>query len=193
MNDPTQASAPASPSLWQHRDYRRFWIAGTISGAGDQFTGLAIPLIAALTLNATPSQMGYMVALNGAPFLLFSLFAGVWVDRMPRRSILIACDLGRAAVLLALALAAVLGTLRMGQLYAVELLVGIMNVFFQVAHQAYLPALIDRRRLVEGNSRMAASNSVARLAPAWPARSSNFSPLPSPSSSTHFPSCFRAA
>lgn len=157
-------TAPASPSLWRHRDYRRFWIAGTISGAGDQFTSLAIPLIAALTLHATPSQMGYMVALHGAPFLLFSLFAGVWVDRMPRRPILIACDLGRAAVLLTLPLAAVAGTMRMGHLYAVELLVGIMNVFFQVAHQAYLPSLIDRRRLMEGNSRMAASNSVARLA-----------------------------
>jgi MFS family permease len=164
MQPTIQVEATEPRSLWRHGDYLRFWTAGTISTFGDQFTALAIPLIAALMLDAKASQMGILVALNGAPFLLMSLFAGVWIDRWSRRPILIICDFGRAAVLLSIPLAGWLGVLRMGHLYVVELLVGTMNMIFQIAHQAYLPSLIDRRTLVDGNSRMAASNWVAKLA-----------------------------
>jgi len=125
---------------------------------------MAIPLIAVLMLGATPGQMGILTAVTRAPFLLIGLFAGVWVDRLPRRPILITGDLGRAIVLLSIPLAAVLGSLSMLHLYTVGVLVGILTVFFDVAYQAYLPALVHRGQLVEGNSKLEATRSLAGLA-----------------------------
>lgn len=150
--------------LWGHGDFLKLWTAQTISVFGDRFSELAIPLIAVLTLGATPSQMGILTAVTRAPFLLIGLFAGVWVDRLPRRPILITGDLGRAAVLLSIPLAAALGSLSMLHLYAVGVLVGILTVFFDVAYQAYLPALVHRGQLVEGNSKLEATRSLAGLA-----------------------------
>jgi MFS family permease len=142
----------------------KLWTAQTISVFGDRFSELAIPLIAVLTLGATPGQMGILTAVTRAPFLLIGLFAGVWVDRLPRRPILITGDLGRAAVLLSIPLAAVWGRLSMLHLYVVGVLVGILTVFFDVAYQAYLPALVHRGQLVEGNSKLEATRSLAGLA-----------------------------
>jgi MFS family permease len=142
----------------------KLWTAQAISVFGDQFTALAIPLIAALTLQATPGQMGVLTAVTRAPFLLIGLFAGVWVDRLRRRPILIAGDLGRAAVLLTIPLAALLGSLSIVHLYTVGLLVGALTVFFDVAYQAFLPALVGRQQLVEGNSKLEATRSLANLA-----------------------------
>lgn len=150
--------------LWRHADFMKLWTAQTISVFGDQFTGLAIPLIAALTLHATPAQMGILTAVERAPFLLIGLFAGVWVDRLRRRPILITGDLGRAAVLLTIPLAGLAAALSMPHLYVVGLLVGVLTVFFDVAYQAYLPALVSRRQLVEGNSKLEATRSLASLA-----------------------------
>jgi MFS family permease len=106
---------PGRP-LWEHADSLRLWTAQTISVFGDQFTALAIPLIAVLTLGATPGQMGILTAVTRAPFLLIGLFAGVWVDRLRRRSVLITSDLGRAVVLLSIPMAAVLGALSLAHL-----------------------------------------------------------------------------
>jgi len=97
----------------------KLWTAQTISVFGDRFSELAIPLIAVLMLGATPGQMGILTAVTRAPFLLIGMFAGVWVDRLPRRPILITGDLGRAIVLLSIPLAAVLGSLSMLHLYTV--------------------------------------------------------------------------
>ncbi|HVH30377.1 MAG TPA: MFS transporter [bacterium] len=142
----------------------KLWTAQTISVFGDRFSELAIPLIAVLTLSATPGQMGILTAVTRAPFLLIGLFAGVWVDRLPRRPVLITGDMGRAVVLLSIPLAAALGGLSMLLLYAVGVLVGILTVFFDVAYQAYLPALVHRGQLVEGNSKLEATRSLAGLA-----------------------------
>src|SRR5574337_1386125 len=150
--------------VWEHGDFMKLWTAQTISVFGDRFSELAIPLIAVLTLGATPGQMGILSAVTRAPFLLIGLFAGVWVDRLSRRPILITGDLGRAAVLLSIPLAAGLGSLSMLHLYAVGVLVGILTVFFDVAYQAYLPALVHRGQLVEGNSKLEATRSLAGLA-----------------------------
>jgi MFS family permease len=150
--------------LWEHADFLKLWTAQTISVFGDHFTELAIPLIAVLTLGATPGQMGILTAVTRAPFLLIGLFAGVWVDRLPRRPVLITGDLGRAVVLLSIPLAAALGSLSMLHLYAVGVLVGILTVFFDVAYQAYLPALVHRGQLLEGNSKLEATRSLAGLA-----------------------------
>lgn len=154
----------ARDTLWRHRDFLRLWTAQTISVFGDNFTGLALPIIAAISLQATPGQMGILAALERAPFLILGLLAGVWVDRLPRRPILIAGDIGRALVLLSIPLAALGGRLGMPQLYLVGLIIGIFTVFFDVAYQSYLPALVERRRLVEGNSKLEATRSIAQLA-----------------------------
>jgi MFS family permease len=150
-------------SLWRHADFLKLWSAQTISATGDQFTYLAVPLMATLMLDASPTQMGVLAALGTAPFLLISLFAGIWVDRLPRRPILIIGDLGRALVLLSIPIAALAHSLKMRQLFVVEFLVGILSVFFEIAYQAYLPALVDKQSLIEGNTKLAATQSLAGL------------------------------
>jgi MFS family permease len=107
--------------------------------------------------------MGILAAVEFAPFLLLSLFAGVWVDRLPRRPILIIADIGRALLLASIPLAAVLGVLRIEQLFVVALATGVLTVFFDVADQAFLPALVSRENLVEGNSKLEVSRSVAQI------------------------------
>lgn len=141
----------------------KLWSAQTISVFGSQFTGLAIPIIAALTLQATPAQMGILTAVEMAPFLLIGLFAGVWVDRLPRRPVLIAGDIGRGVLLLTIPVAAFSNRLAMPQLYVIGFLAGVLTVFFDVAYQAYLPSLVDRQHLVEGNSRLEATRSLSQL------------------------------
>ncbi len=162
MSDPT--AAPTSTTLWRHRDFMKLWIAQTISVFGTGFTQLALPLIAVTLLGATPAQMGFLGTAEFLPFLLFGLIAGVWVDRWPRRPVLIVGDVGRALALGTIPLAALAGALGMPQLYVVGFLVGVFTVFFDVAYQAYLPALVQRRQLVEGNSRLEASRSIAEVA-----------------------------
>lgn len=153
--------APAA--LWRHRDFMKLWVAETISLFGSQFTMLALPLIAAITLQATPTEMGVLSAVETAPFLLIGLFAGVWVDRRRKRPILIAGDIGRALLLISIPLAAIAGMLSIYQLYVVGFLVGICTVFFDVAYQSYLPVLVNRDQLVEGNSKLEVSRSTAQL------------------------------
>jgi len=158
--EPVQAMG----SLWRHGDFLKLWSAQTVSALGDQFTALAIPLIAALNLKATAGQMGILTAAERVPFLIFSLFAGVWVDRLPRRPILIIGEFGRALVLLSIPLAAVVGSVTMLQLYVVAVLVGILSVFFDISWQAILPVLVSRKQIVEGNSKLEATRALASLA-----------------------------
>lgn len=150
--------------LWRHSEFLKLWTGQTISQFGTQVSQLAIPLAAALVLNASPAQMGLLGAFEFAPFLLLSLFAGVWVDRMYRRPVLILADIGRALLLGSIPVAALLGVLRIEQLYAVGLLTGVFTVFFDVAYQSYLPVLVSREHLVEGNSKLEVSRSVAQIA-----------------------------
>ena len=150
--------------LWQHPDFVRLWAAHTISRFGSEISQLAIPLTAALVLNASAFQMGLLAAFEYAPFLLLSLFAGVWVDRLPRKPILVLADVGRALLLGSIPLAAAAGLLRIEQLYLVGLLTGVLTLFFDVADQSYLPALVSREHLVEGNSKLEMSRSIAQIA-----------------------------
>ncbi|HEY8291581.1 MAG TPA: MFS transporter, partial [Thermomicrobiales bacterium] len=150
--------------LWRHANFLRLWTGQTISQFGSQITLLALPLAAALTLHATPAEMGILSAAETAPFLLVGLFAGVWVDRLHRRPILLITDFARGVLLLAIPLAALLGALTIGLLYAVAFLVGILTVFFDVAYQSFLPALVGRAQLVEGNSKLEVSRSAAQIA-----------------------------
>jgi MFS family permease len=149
--------------LWRNRDFVKLWVGQTVSELGSGITSQALPFTALLVLSATPAQMGLLAAVAQLPMLLFSLLAGVWVDRLRRRPLLIAADLGRALLLASIPLAWVLGILRLEQLFVVAGLVGILSLFFNVAYRSYLPALVRRDQLVEGNSKLSASGSVADM------------------------------
>lgn len=147
-----------------NRDFRRLWAGQTVSQLGSQVTLLALPLVAIRTLHAGAFEVGILAAAETAPFLLIGLPAGVWVDRWRRRPVLVVSDVGRAAVLATVPLAFALDMLTMAHLYVVALLMGVLTVFFDVAYQSYLPALVTRAQLVDGNSRLELSRSAAQVA-----------------------------
>jgi MFS family permease len=150
--------------LWRHADFRNLWAAQSISQVGSQVSVLALPLTAVLTLDAAAWQMGLLTAAGLLPRVALALVAGVWVDRRARRPIMIAADLGRALLLATIPLAAVFDRLRIGQLYVVAFLAGILTVFFDVAYRSCLPSLVDREQLVEGNSKLEVTASAAQTA-----------------------------
>jgi MFS family permease len=132
----------------------KLWSGQTISQFGDEITMLAIPFVAILTLGADALEMGILGVVRFLPWIAFTLPAGVWVDRMRRRPILIGADLARAAVLASIPVAFLGGWLTMIQIYVVAFLAGTLEVFFDVAYQSYLPSLVERDELVEGNSKL---------------------------------------
>ncbi|MDF2694329.1 MAG: Major facilitator superfamily permease [Labilithrix sp.] len=149
--------------LWRHADFLKLWTAETISQFGSQITGIALPLVAIITLDVTPFEVSALIVIEMAPFLLISLPAGVWVDRLPRKPILVIGDLGRAAALVSIPIAYWADALTIWQLYVVGFVVGIFTVFFDVAYQSYLPSLVEREQLVDGNSKLEISRSAAQL------------------------------
>lgn len=149
--------------LWRHPNFVKLWAGQTISLIGSQVTFLALPLTAVLLLDATPTQMGILAAAEALPSLLVGLFIGVWVDRYRRRLILILADVGRAVLLGAIPLAALFGVLRIEHLYITVFLVGLLGLFFSVAYRSFLPSLVGREQLIEGNSKLEMSESVAEI------------------------------
>ena len=147
-------------SLWRHRDFMKLWTGQTISQLGDEVTQLAIPLVAALTLVVSPFEFGMLAVLQFLPFILLTIPAGVWVDRMRRRPILIGAQVGRAVLLASIPVAFLAGWLTLWQLYVVAFAVGCLEVFFDVAYQSYLPSVVERDRLVEGNAKLELSVSA---------------------------------
>lgn len=150
--------------LWRHPDFMKLWAGQIISEIGSRITRDGVPYTAVIVLNAAPAQMGYLTAVGAASVLLFGLLAGVWVDRFRRRPIMIAADIARALILASIPIAAFAHRLAMPQLYVVIALAGICTVFFDVAYQSYMPALVERENLLEGNSKLAMSASVAEIA-----------------------------
>lgn len=160
-----QKVAPANlPGLWQNSDFVKLWGAHTVSAIGSKVSFLALPLTAALVLQASPVEMGYLAAAGALPALLFGLLIGVWVDRQQRRRLLIWADVGRGALLLLIPLAAWLGLLQIGLLAAILFLTGALNLLFGAADHAYLPTLVRREQLVEANSKLEFSRSAAEIA-----------------------------
>ena len=153
-----------SGGLWRHPDFLRLWSAQTISQFGSQVSQLALPLAAILVLDASAFEVALLGTVEFLPFLLFALPAGVWVDRLRRKPILVLGDLGRAVALGSIPVAYAFDALTIWQLYAVGFLVGVGTVFFDVAYQSYLPSLVDRDQLVDGNSKLEVSRSGAALA-----------------------------
>lgn len=149
--------------LWKNSDFRQLWAGRTVSNLGNWITGIALPLTAVLVLAATPAQMSILSALNGIAALLFGLVAGVWVDRLRRRPILIVTDLGRALLIGSIPVAALLGILHIEQLYIATALVGVLTVFFNAADASLLPGLVQPQELVEGNSKLGVSDSLAEI------------------------------
>jgi hypothetical protein len=147
-----------------NRDFARLWAAEGISGFGSLITGTALRFAAILVLGATPLQLGLLEAADRGAQLIFGLAAGAWVDRLRKRPILIAADLGRAALLASIPAAATMGRLRIEQLYVVLFLCGVLTIFFDIAYRAYLPSLVRREELVEANGRLSATSSVAEVA-----------------------------
>jgi len=158
------ASSPAPRrSLFRHPNFAKLWTAATVSLFGTQVSQIAIPFIAAVVLNASAGQVGLLTTIEFLPFLLFTLPAGVWVDRFPKRRILVIGDLGRAAMLVSIPIAYALGALTIWQLYVVGFVNGLMTVFFDVADQSYLPTILERDELIEGNSKLQISQSSAQI------------------------------
>jgi MFS family permease len=145
-----------------NRPFRDYWTGQTISLFGDQIALLAVPLLAVLTLDADAQQMGFLAAVELAPSLFFAVHLGAWADRRrSRRAILIGADLGRAALLLGLPLAALFGVLTMPLLYAVAFATGTLGVVFMVAEQTVFTSLVKPGEYVEANSLLIGSRSVA--------------------------------
>lgn len=156
---------PSRPQtgLWRRPDFLRLWAAQSVSQLGSQVTLLALPLIAALTLDASAFEVGLLAAAWSAPFLLVGLFAGVWVDRLPRRPVLIATDVGRAVLIAIIPVAHVFGLLGMPLLYVVAFLTGILSLFFDVAYLSYLPVMVTKDELLDGNGKLQSSESAAQI------------------------------
>jgi MFS family permease len=182
LPSPTPAAAPPSPAdgerrglrrilhrvgagpLWHHGDFLRLWAGDTASQLGSSFGGIALPYLAVTILAASSFQMGMLGTLQGLGFLIIGLPAGALVDRWRKRTVMLAADLGRAALLLSLTAAWWLDWLTFTQLAVVATAVGVLTVFFDVSYQSYLPFLVGRDHVVEGNAKLQASQSVSQAA-----------------------------
>ncbi len=150
-------------SLWRRPDFLRLWAGETVSIFGTLIGQLALQFTAILWLDANAFEVAVLAACGLVPGFAAGLFAGVWVDRLARRPIMIAADIGRALLLATIPLAAVFDVLTIGQLWAVAFAAAGLTVFFDVAYEAYLPTLVEPHELVEGNSKLQASASVAEF------------------------------
>ena len=149
--------------LWSHADFLKLWTGQSISELGSQVSQLAIPWLAAVGLHASPIEFSLLGVLGFLPFILFALPAGVWVDRLRRRQILIVGDGARAVLLTLIPILWATGVLRIWHLLVLQFVIGCFTVFFDVAYQSYLPALIEREHLVDGNSKLQLTVSVAQV------------------------------
>jgi MFS family permease len=149
--------------LWRNRDFLTFWTGETISQIGAQVTQLALPLTAVYVLKVSSGQLGLLNAASFAPFLGVTLFIGVWVDRVRCRPLMIASNIGRTLLVGTIPVLALLHMLHLGYIYLAALAIGVLTVIFDVAYQSYLPALVERENLVEANSKMQATSSIAQI------------------------------
>ncbi|MGH2408539.1 MAG: MFS transporter [Candidatus Limnocylindrales bacterium] len=152
-----------SASLWRHPDFLKLWLGQTVSRLGSVVTRTAVPLVALLVLGAGPREMAFLVVAASLAVLLVGLVAGAWVDRLRRRPLLIWADGIRALLLLSIPIAFLAGALRMEQLYVVAFVEACIGAVFDAAYPAYVPSLIGVERVIEGNSKLATSSSIAEI------------------------------
>ena len=155
-----------SGTLWQNRNFLKLWTSETISQFGSQFTGLALPFTAVIILHSTPLEQGILQFAGSVPWLLFGLFVGVWVDRHHKKRIMVSSNVLRGSLLALIPISAFLGVitqLGLPFLYLIAFLVGLLQVFFDVTYQSYLPSIVRRDQLVEGNRNLQSSASTAQM------------------------------
>lgn len=158
----TSSRNPAS--LWRHRDFLHLWSGQAVSEVGSQVTTIALPLLAVTTLHATTFEVAVLAAATSSAFLLVALQAGTLVDRWRKKRVLVWSDLLRGLLLATVPVAWLLGVLTLGQLYVVALVASVLTVFFDVAYQSYLPLLVAQDQLVDGNAKIAGSQSFGMVA-----------------------------
>jgi len=166
MSHETVEDRPAEsvlPRLSAHRSFMLLWAGQTVSMLGSNVSTVVVPLVAVVTLNASGFQVGMLNFVQTLPFLILSLFTGVLVDRVRRRPLLIAADLGRTVAVGAIPLLAFASALSMGSLYLCVLAAGTLTVIFDLAYFAYTPVLLPEELLLAGNSRLEMSNQVTGL------------------------------
>lgn len=167
--EPEIRTAPPRPSrgrwgLWAERGFRNLWIGETTSSLGTAVGGVALSLVAVVTLHASPFMVGVLTASAWLPWLFIGLTAGAWVDRWPRRKVMLVCDLALLLLFVSVPLASWLGALTMAQLVVVALLAGAVKVFFTTAYGAMVPSLVARPDLLEANVKLRAGESAAEIA-----------------------------
>jgi Na+/melibiose symporter-like transporter len=144
-------------------DFDKLWVAQAVSSFGSKITREVLAYIAVLTLIATPAEMSILSVAGAVPVLLVGLFVGVWVDRLPRRPLMIVADLARAVALSAIPLAALTHSLQVWLLYVVAALMGIFSLVFDVADRSYLPSIVQSDKLLEANSRLSITGSLSEV------------------------------
>ncbi|MEE1610790.1 MFS transporter [Microvirga sp. CF3016] len=149
--------------LWDNPDFLRLWAAQSLSAIGTRFTREGLPIIAALSLGATATDLGLLIALSALPGVLLSPFVGAWIDRTRRRRVLIMADLVRAAALMSLPVAAWHDAVSIGQIMGVATVVALFSMIFQTADNAYLPSVVAQDQLLEGNTKLATTDAVAEV------------------------------
>lgn len=172
MDDHTETAPPSHtrppehprPPLRRNREFLLLWTGQSISEVGSQVTVLALPLVALVALKATTFQIGLLSAAANCAFLLIALPAGVVVDRLPRRRLMVWCDAARVVLIGSIPVAQLAGVLTLAQLYVVALLASAATVFFSVAWQSFLPIVLDPDQLMEGNGKLSTSMSAAQVA-----------------------------
>jgi predicted MFS family arabinose efflux permease len=154
----------AGTTLWRHRDFLLLWGGQTVSQAGSQVTVLALPIVAIVILQASTFQVGLLSAAVTSGYLFFALPAGVLADRVDKRGLMLCCDAAGLLVIGSVPAAEAAGMLTLGQLYLVALASGVVSVVFLVAYSSYLPVLIDRDQLADGNGKLATTQAAAQIA-----------------------------
>jgi MFS family permease len=162
MND--TVAAVRTPSLWRHRDFMLLWAGQTVSEVGSQITVLALPLVAVVLMHASTLQVGLLSAAQTSAYLLVSLPAGALVGRFAKRRVMLWCDAARLLLIGSVPVAAAAGVLGLGQLYAVALVSSAFSVFFSVAYPSFLPTLLTRDQLMDGNGKLGTTQSFAQIA-----------------------------
>jgi hypothetical protein len=160
-------TAVQKETLWQNGNFLKLWTSETISQFGSQFTGLALPLTAIIILGAKSVEVGILNFAGSVPWLIFGLIAGVWIDRHRKQRIMVTSNILRGSLLALIPITAVLGIIaKLGLpfLYGISFCVGFLQVFFDITYQSYLPSLVRRNQLVEGNRNLQASASTAQVA-----------------------------
>ncbi len=154
----------ARRGLWANADFMRLWGAQAVSAIGSRITRTALPIVAVATLGESEAIVAFLAAISLAPAAVLSLFVGGLVDRSKKKRLLVIADLVRAAVIASLTIAWACGVLSIVHVCIVGAVVGAASALFQIADVAYLPAVVDRGQLAEGNAKLQTTEAVAEIA-----------------------------